>query len=774
MLKNKPFWFGIALIAAYLLIAYLAVPPWLQPRLEQYVKKQWGGQLHFENLRFDPLTWSVDLTGVRLVSGEQGLFPDITLTAQSVHVRFNFWRLHAAVSTLVVKAPIITIDGNSTLMPSAPYPFVTQWQGWISSLDKEHRRVPIRRWRLETGRMVLSYPGSQKADEVIMDELSIQAQKSNDVGQREYELAFASAKGSITKMQGHLDEKTLVSSGQYQWTATLPQDEYSDLTVTGEFSISPQGDLLLIELAQSQLNSDQLERCVLDSMLCARIYPLNVNFSATLQAATQGVRLLSAQLQQAAFEMDASLARGTITLHQQLAWDSADLQISALPESEERAGQDILAGDTLEFELALQRTGDGLLNAHMNLTGRFHPQSEHARMRFTSLGEPEFLGELQWQWIPAQHPKEAYPQVELQLQNPGASLAKDFIAEQLSAPVAAGALQLLLTAKLKDEELRFTENVRLQQVNTSPANVVPELSPNVPATVPPATPLTSPRLDAAWLLPLLRNLQSEVELAIPEQNVPLTEQLSLQSMIQAPILAYLNIVAAQPLEGLAQQMGKEGQNLAEVHFESGSAELNATSSESLTVLAEALSQRPGLGVELAGVYDPLIDKKALQTEQIRTHIALATAAELAFQSGSEPPDFSDPRVHSVIDEFARQRLPIKVLSGFSGHFGEADADRGVVPEGDVAAYYAALFELLVDYAEIPQAALTTLARYRAQAVIELLAGQGVSRDRLHAAPEPRSNPAELTGVPLQLQLKIHSESPELLENSSSGELDHEN
>jgi hypothetical protein len=158
----------------------------------------------------------------------------------------------------------------------------------------------------------------------------------------------------------------------------------------------------------------------------------------------------------------------------------------------------------------------------------------------------------------------------------------------------------------------------------------------------------------------------------------------------------------------------------------------------------------------------------LQVEQIRTHIALASAAELAFQTGSQPPDFSDPVVHSVIDEFARQQLPIAVLKAFTEQFGEADVDRGVIPEGDTAAYYAALFEVLVDYADIPQGALSTLARYRAQAVIDELAGQGMAKDRLRVLPQPQSSVAELAGVPLILVLRIHSEpsGSGLLEDSS--------
>src|SRR5690606_4128397 len=148
------------------------------------------------------------------------------------------------------------------------------------------------------------------------------------------------------------------------------------------------------------------------------------------------------------------------------------------------------------------------------------------------------------------------------------------------------------------------------------------------------------------------------------------------------------------------------------------------------------------------VYDPVIDMKALQTEQVRTHIALAGASELSFQSGAEPTDFTDPVVHSVIDEFARQRLPTNVLAAFFENFGEADVDQGVQPEGDIAEYYSALFELLVDYAEIPQAALNSLARYRAQAVVDGLAAQGVNRQRLQVPEQSQAVSARLEGVTL--------------------------
>jgi len=757
MLKNKPFWFSILLTAAYLLTAYLAVPQWMQPKLEQYVTLQLGRQLQFGNLKFDPLTWSVELTEVRLVNHKQGvtgereLFPDVALSAGSVHLRFNLWRLQAAVSTLIVKAPVLTIDGTSKLMQSGPYPFASQWQQWrtLSSQDAEHQPLSIRRWRVEKGSLVLTDPDAKKPDKVLLGELFMETEPANAGGERDYTLAFKAAGGSAISMQGQLDASTLGSKGEYQWTN-------KEFDAAGEFSITTPGEFLLVELAQSQMRADQAKHCVLQEFICARLNPLNVSFSATLQTTTHDVRLLNAQAKQAAFVWDASLAQGVVVLDQQRSFESAQLQINSSAESTHRADRDQLVETPLEFDLTLQTAGAPSLH----VLGQFHPKSGHAGMRFASRGQPEFRGDLQWQWTDAQQAELAYPQLELRLENPGASLAEGFMAEHLSDQVAAEGLHLQLQATLKDRELRFSESIRLQQAGVSPATGSPAHASTLTRS--------AGTLDAAWLLALLLNPQSEAELIIPEQRILLTAQMSLQTLIQSPILVHLNYISAQPFQSLALQMGKEDLPLEEVQFESGSAELSASSSESLTVLAQALLQRPGLGIELAGVYDPVIDRKTLQTEQIRTHIALATAAELAFQSGSEPPDFNDPTVHSVIDEFARRRLPAKVLAAFTGHFGEADVDRGVIPEGDVAAYYAVLFELLVDFAEIPQGALSTLARYRAQAVIELLAEQGVSRDRMGTAAQPFSTAAELSGVPLNLELRIHAaESLELPENGSS-------
>jgi hypothetical protein len=260
-------------------------------------------------------------------------------------------------------------------------------------------------------------------------------------------------------------------------------------------------------------------------------------------------------------------------------------------------------------------------------------------------------------------------------------------------------------------------------------------------------------------LALTQNPEAEVILDQPAREILPSNTVSLQELLETSMLSRFSELLADPMLSLVSVVGKPDPELGEVRFAAGKAALDADSAENLSLVGQALILRPGLAVGLSGVVDPLIDRKALQAEQVSTHVALAAAADLAFQSGSQLPDFSDPTVHSVIDEFARRRLPPKVLASFSDHFGVADVDQGIKPEGDVEAYYSALFEILVDYAQIPQGALATLARYRAQAVVDELKRAGVSEQRLVVAKQALDTEARADGIPLALHLRIDDQAP---------------
>jgi hypothetical protein len=399
-------------------------------------------------------------------------------------------------------------------------------------------------------------------------------------------------------------------------------------------------------------------------------------------------------------------------------------------------------------------------NDQYQIEGQLDLVSHAIEARFQVNGRQDISGSTQLRRVGRQQAQAAYSRLDLQLENPAASLAQEFMDENFTAGLASRTLQLQLAASLDDLGLRLQENIILVQTDLAPNSRLDSNSDSAPGS--------GATLDAEWLLALLQDPDDLIEFETPELTVDSTTGTSLGEVVQQQALAMLTELAEQPFAGLAKALNVSNQNLHEIRFAPGSAALDGVGTNTIADLAGILLQRPGLGIAVTGVYDPLIDKKALQIEQLRTHIALAMAADLAFRTGAEPPDFSDPIVHSVIDEFARRRVPPDVMQKFADQFGHADADQGVLPEGDVTAYYSTLFELLVDYAEIPQGAMTTLARYRAQAVIDELEDAGVLRERLEAATQATSNEARVDGVPLPLQLKAWSDENA---NSNTGSIE---
>src|SRR5690606_4277791 len=101
-----------------------AGPRILQPRLQQFVARELGYGLAWERLRFDPLTLSADINGVRLLAKENSPWPDISVTAAQVHVRFNFWKLRPAVSELLLEEPVVELAADAP----QPYPWASRWR----------------------------------------------------------------------------------------------------------------------------------------------------------------------------------------------------------------------------------------------------------------------------------------------------------------------------------------------------------------------------------------------------------------------------------------------------------------------------------------------------------------------------------------------------------------------------------------------------------------------------------------------------------------------
>lgn len=722
-------WSGLALPVAYLLLGYLAGPLLVLPALEHQVAAQLDRDLRVERVRVDPLTWSVRLDTVELLANSpQSLWPDVLLSASRVDLRYSFWRLSPAVSELRLQEPALALATElHTEAGPVLFGLRRQWEEHDRAKG-ERDRIPVDRWRLEAGRMLLGSGGSA-AGAVLMDDVFLQTDAPDSDGLRPYTAAFSVAgKGSISS-QGMFRHDDLSATGTYQWRSAANMDAgMTEFQVAGAFASTVSGDGIQMDLRDSQLNAQSVAGCVLDGLLCAAIAPLAADFDSQVLATADGIRMLQADARLGAFRLDASMGEGRVEWADQRQFDNARLEFG-LPQASP-ADQ----GGRREFTARLSATdADQYL-----IDGQLDLQSQAAEAQFRIIGA-QLNGALQLRSVDGEPAQAAHSRLDLQLENPAANLVREFMDEYLTHTGQARNLRLRLVASLDDQGLKLQEHISISNLRLLPDTE------------------SATRLDAPWLFALLQDPNDLIEMEIPELRVDSATAGSFDELVQRQVLSTLTEFAEQPFTALAGALAIANPRLDEIHFAPGSAAVDAVSSETFADLATILMQRPRLGLAVTGVYDPVLDKRFLQTEQLRTHVALAMAADLEFRTGAEPPDFRDPIVHSVIDEFARRRLPAEVMQAFAEDFGVADVDQGVQPEGDVVVYYSTLFELLVANADIPQSAMTSLARYRAQAVMEGLQDAGVSRDRVEAIGQAIAREARAEGIALPLQLQPRSD-----------------
>ena len=203
---------------------------------------------------------------------------------------------------------------------------------------------------------------------------------------------------------------------------------------------------------------------------------------------------------------------------------------------------------------------------------------------------------------------------------------------------------------------------------------------------------------------------------------------------------YLAGLAAKPFEVLAGIAGDTDAAVDAIPFVPGSAEMAPAAADKLAQLAAALGQRPRLGIRVRPAYDPAADRDAIAAQQVRLHIALATSA--GERGAGAGPDFGDPRVRDVLDEFAGSRLSASQRRALALQESN-DTDR-----------YRQIFRALVDHEAVSETVLRRLARFRARSVIDALDREGIDRGRFHIADALDTTSTVSETIPLQLEPEV--------------------
>ncbi len=246
----------------------------------------------------------------------------------------------------------------------------------------------------------------------------------------------------------------------------------------------------------------------------------------------------------------------------------------------------------------------------------------------------------------------------------------------------------------------------------------------------------APDLPLELAVALLADAKGRITLDIPVRGNLNDPQFDFGGLVARALGNVIGKLVSAPFRALAGLFGAKGEALDEVRFEPGSAALSPPQEENIAKVAQALAERPQLGLTVQGSYDPERDAAALRRAAARRDIA-----QRAGYKSDGPLDFTDPRTLRAAEALYLERI---------GKRADLQALRANEPR-----YGRALLELLAYTLPEDRGDPEALARARAQAVRAALAERGVDPGRVALGP-PTLEEAADSGIPTQLSLTPHA------------------
>ena len=246
----------------------------------------------------------------------------------------------------------------------------------------------------------------------------------------------------------------------------------------------------------------------------------------------------------------------------------------------------------------------------------------------------------------------------------------------------------------------------------------------------------APDLPLDLAVALLADPSGRITLDIPVRGNLNDPKFDFGGLVARALGDAIGKIVSAPFRALASVFGdRNDRDLSEVSFAAGSAALAPPEEESVARMAQALAQRPRLGVTVRGGFDPERDTAALKREAARNEIA----RRAGFESPG-PLDFTDPKTLRAAESLYLERI---------GDRGKLQALRASQPR-----YGRALLERLAFILPADAVSAEKLARERAQSVRAALVEHGVDAQRVGLAVPVAEEAAE-AGVPTQLALSAN-------------------
>jgi hypothetical protein len=230
---------------------------------------------------------------------------------------------------------------------------------------------------------------------------------------------------------------------------------------------------------------------------------------------------------------------------------------------------------------------------------------------------------------------------------------------------------------------------------------------------------TATNLPVTLAVALLKDRNGVIEVGLPISGTLDDPQFSIGGIVWRLIVNIITRAVTSPFALLGAAFGGGGAELSYIEFDAGRSTISQSAEAKIKSLAAAMTNRPGLRLEITGRIDPTGDPDGLKRALLENKVRAQKFKELARQ-GTAPKSVDEVQVAK--DEYERYLRAAYNAESFPKPRNVIGLNRSLP--------VAEMETLMLQHTSVNDDDLRALANQRAQAVRERLLGAGIAADRL--------------------------------------------
>jgi uncharacterized protein involved in outer membrane biogenesis len=257
---------------------------------------------------------------------------------------------------------------------------------------------------------------------------------------------------------------------------------------------------------------------------------------------------------------------------------------------------------------------------------------------------------------------------------------------------------------------------------------------------------TATSLPVTLAVALLKDRNGVIEVGLPISGSLDDPQFSIGGIVWRLIVNIITRAVTSPFALLGAAFGGGGAELSYIEFDAGRASLSQSAEAKIKTLAKAMTDRPGLKLEITGRADPTGDLEGLKRASIENKVRAQKFKELARQ-GTAPKSVEEVQLaKEEYERFLRAAYDAESFPKPRNIIGLAKSLP--VPEME---------SLMLKHASVSEDDVRALANRRAQTVRDRLLSANIAADRLFivaAKPPPKEESAKSKARPSRVDFSL--------------------